>query len=171
MSSIRREARVAGLLYLFGGITAPFGILYVPRTLVVPGDATATADRVRVSETLLRMGVASELLVATLFIFVALALYRLLKRVDEHHALAMLFPFGMLVIRSGFIPRVLGVFLIIAGSAYLVSSIAALCLPQYARAVSQWATPLVIGELPIVIWFLFWGAKEQRAHALFPVIP
>ena len=40
MNSPKKQARVAGLLYLLAGITAPFGLMYVPRTLVVPGDAT-----------------------------------------------------------------------------------------------------------------------------------
>jgi hypothetical protein len=61
MNSTKKVARVAGILYLLGGITAPFSLIYVPRTLIVPGDARATASHVRASETLLRMGIASEL--------------------------------------------------------------------------------------------------------------
>lgn len=226
MNSIRHTARAAGLLYLLAGITAPFGLIYVPRTLIVPGDATATADHVRASATLLRLGIASELISATMFVFVVLALYRLLRGVNEKHAVAMLtlllvsvpisflnvlneiaalvlvsgaaflsvfeksqldalaylflrlhgqglivtaifwglwlFPFGMLVIRSGFIPRVLGVLLMIAGSAYLVTSLTSLFLPQYVHVVSRFAMVLEAGEVPIVLWLLIWGAKEQR---------
>jgi uncharacterized membrane protein len=55
----------------------------------VPGDATATADHVRASETLLRLGIASELIGFIIFIFVVLALYPLFKAVNEKHALAM----------------------------------------------------------------------------------
>ncbi len=40
-----------------------------------------------------------------------------------------LFPFGLLVIRSGFIPKILGVLLIIAGVGYLSSALAVLVLP------------------------------------------
>lgn len=50
-----------------------------------------------------------------------------------------LFPFGLLVIRCGFIPRALGALLILAGLGYLCSSFAALVLPQYAPTVSQLA--------------------------------
>ncbi len=72
-----------------------------------------------------------------------------------------LFPFGILVIRSGFIPRVLGFLLFIAGFAYVVSSFTSLCLPQYRQLVGQFAMVLELGELPIVLWLLIWGAKDQ----------
>src|SRR5215475_1132273 len=42
-----------------------------------------------------------------------------------------LFPFGVCVRRSGFIPRILGVLLMIAGCGYVASSVAALALPRY----------------------------------------
>jgi hypothetical protein len=76
-----------------------------------------------------------------------------------------LFPFGMLVIRSGFIPRLLGILLMIAGVAYLASAFATLFLPQYAPLVSQIALPLEVGELPIIFWLLIWGAKTRPADA------
>src|ERR1041384_4947789 len=41
--SLNRTARVAGLLYLLIAIFAPFSMVYVPSTLIVPGDATTTA--------------------------------------------------------------------------------------------------------------------------------
>lgn len=59
--SQRKALRTAGLLYLLLAITAPIGLLYVPSTLIVTGDATATADHIRASESLLRIGIASEL--------------------------------------------------------------------------------------------------------------
>jgi hypothetical protein len=43
-------ARVAGVLYLLMAVTAPFALIYVPSKLIVPGDATVTADRFRASE-------------------------------------------------------------------------------------------------------------------------
>lgn len=72
-----------------------------------------------------------------------------------------LFPFGMLVIHSGFIPRVFGVLLMIAGLAYLSSAFATLVIPRYEPLVSQVALPLEIGELPIVFWLLIWGARAR----------
>ena len=220
MNSTKKQARVAGLLYLLASIPAPFALIYVPGTLIVSGDATATANHVRASETLFRLGIASELFGFIIFIFVVLALYRLFKAVDKKHALAMatlilisipislfnvlneiaalvlasgakflsvfetrqldalaylflrlhgqgfvvaqifwglwLFPFGILVIRSGFIPRFLGVLLFIAGCGNLASSFTSLLLPSYRHLVDQFAMVLTIGELPIIFWLLIW---------------
>ena len=223
MNSTKKQARVAGFLYLLVGVTAPIGLMYVPGRLMVPGDATATADRLRASESLLRIGIGSELFHQVVGIFLVLALYRLFKAVSEKHAMAMatlllvsipisllnvlneiaalilvsgadflsafekgqldalaylflrlhgqgfvvaeifwglwLFPFGVLVIRSGFIPRFLGVLLFIAGSGYLASSFTSLLLPSYRHLVDQFAMVLEAGELPIIFWLLIWGAK------------
>jgi hypothetical protein len=71
----------------------------------------------------------------------------------------------MLVIRSGFIPRVFGVLLMIAGVAYLASAFATLVLPRYAPLVSKVALPLEVAELPIVFWLLIWGAKTRPTDA------
>jgi hypothetical protein len=230
VSSTQHQARVAGRLYLLVALIAPIGLLFVPGKLIVPGNATATADNLRTSEWLLRVGIASELIHQIVGVFLVLALYRLFKAVNENHAKQMvilgalvsapivfvnvlneiaalvlvsganylsvferpqldaltylflhvhdqgitvadvfwglwLFPFGMLVIRSGFIPRVLGVLLMIAGFAYVVSSFATLILPRYAPLVSQAALPLEVAELPIIFWLLIWGAKTRPADA------
>ncbi|HVT02032.1 MAG TPA: DUF4386 domain-containing protein [Thermoanaerobaculia bacterium] len=71
-----------------------------------------------------------------------------------------LFPFGMLVIRSGFIPRLFGVLLMIAGSAMVADSFVTLVLPRYAAVVSQIASPLALAELPIVFWLVIRGARK-----------
>src|SRR6266404_890956 len=223
MNSTKKQARIAGLLYLLASIIGFFCLAYVPGKLIVSGDATATANQIRASETLLRLGIASELIAFTIFIFVVLALYRLFKAVSEKHAVAMatlllisipisllnllneiaalvlvsgasflsafekgqldalaymflrlhgqgfivaqifwglwLFPFGILVIRSGFIPRFFGYLLFIAASGYLPSSFTSLLLPSYRHLVDQFAMVLEAGELPIIFWLLIWGAK------------
>src|SRR5258708_30568142 len=89
MNSIKKQARFAGLLYLLACLPAPFAVVYVPGALIVPGDATATTDRVRTSETLLRLGIAAELINAIAFIFGVFALYRLFKGVNKRHAAIM----------------------------------------------------------------------------------
>jgi hypothetical protein len=76
-----------------------------------------------------------------------------------------LFPFGMLVIRCGFIPRVLGLLMIIAGVAYLASSLTSVLLPQWAHQVGKFAMLLEIGEVPIILWLVIWGARERRVEA------
>jgi hypothetical protein len=76
-----------------------------------------------------------------------------------------LFPFGILVIQSRFIPRVLGLLLMLAGSAYVVSSFTAVALPQYADAVDRYARIVRTAEMPIIFWLAIWGAKTQRPAA------
>jgi hypothetical protein len=228
--SIRRQARIAGLLYLGLLVLAPLGLLYVPGELIVDGDATATADNVRAAEGLLRLGIASELSHQVVAIFLVLALYRLFRPVDEALARQVvvlgalvsvpivfvnalndvaalvlvrgadwlsvfgrseldamaylflhlhgqgvtlasvfwglwLFPFGLLVIRSGFLPRVLGYLLFLAGAGYLATACATLLLPEQAPSVSRFATPLLFGELPIIFWLAIRGARERPAAA------
>jgi hypothetical protein len=90
MNSIKKQARLAGLLYFLASLPAPFGIIYVPSKLILLNDATATANNIRASESLLRLGIGCELLSATMFILVVVALYRLLKPVNETHALTMM---------------------------------------------------------------------------------
>ncbi|MFZ3376968.1 MAG: DUF4386 domain-containing protein [Chthoniobacterales bacterium] len=231
-NSTKKQARFAGLMYLLASLPAPFALIYVPSSLIVSGDATATANHIRASENLFRLGIATELFGFIMFIFVALALYRLFKGVNEKHALAMailllislpisfvnglndiaalillsgadflsvferrqldalayvfvrlhgqgfvvaqifwglwLFPFGILVIRSGFIPRFLGVLLIAACFGYLVDSLTSLLLPSYGTVVSRVAMVLTIGELPIIFWLLIWGAKDQSLDKQHP---
>src|SRR5215469_10152187 len=90
MSSIKKQARVAGLLYFLASLPAPFGLIYVPSKLIVLNDATATANNIRSSESLLRIGIGCELLGSILFILVVIALFRLFKPVNEIQALAMM---------------------------------------------------------------------------------
>lgn len=77
-----------------------------------------------------------------------------------------LFPFGVLVMRSGFLPRVLGILLIVACFSYLAWSFTELLLPRYASVVGRITTiPEGIGELSIMLWLLIAGAKDQPLGA------
>ena len=225
MNSRRKSARIAGLLYLLLAVTGVFSLIYVPSTLFVFGDATATADNIMSSELLFRAGILSGVISNIIFVFLVLALYRLLKDISHKQAILMvtfvvisvatsfantfnqiaaliilsgadflsvfekpelesiayvflrlhsqgiqiiqifwglwLFPFGLLVYRSGFIPKILGVLLFIAGFAYVLSTFTFLVLPQYTAAISTLVTILEVGELPIIFWLLIVGAKAQ----------
>jgi uncharacterized protein DUF4386 len=82
MNFLKRNARIAGLLYLTL-MTAPLRLLYIPSKLFVSGDASATARNIAAHQTLFRMGILSDLFTATMTIFLTLALFRLFKGVDE----------------------------------------------------------------------------------------
>ncbi len=75
MSLIRNPGRLAGLLYLLTSIFGFFAMGYVPNKLIVSGNAAVTASNILTSETLFRLGIASELVGQAGFVFVALALY------------------------------------------------------------------------------------------------
>src|SRR5215211_5399377 len=72
-------ARVAGFLLLFVAIIAPFSQLYLPSTLIVPGDATATANNIGASGWLFHLGIVSDSLVFLIEIVLCVLLYVLLR--------------------------------------------------------------------------------------------
>ena len=76
-----------------------------------------------------------------------------------------LFPFGVLVMRSGFLPRILGVLLIVNGFAYVIVSLTSLLLPAYVSVVSRPAIVAELGELWMMLWLLIKGAKVQPLGA------
>ena len=229
MKSIQQQARRAGLLYFVLALVAPFGLLYVPGRILVPGNAAATADNLRSLGWMLRLGMASELIHQALAIFLLLALYRLFKPVHEEWAKLLvclgallsvpimfanslnqiaaltlvsgadflkvfdvaqldafaflflrlhgkgidvasifwglwLFPFGLLVIRSRFIPRWLGYLLLIAGTGYLAAAVGNLIVPQWLPVLGPIALPLEMAEVPIIFWLLIWGARPQARN-------
>jgi len=229
MSSAKNPGRFAGLLYVFFSMPGFFAMVYVPAKLIVPGNAAVTANNIAASETLFRLGIAGQLICQVGFIFVALALYELLKGVNQRHAslwvilvvvaipiaflnelnsiaalvlvrgadflsvfekpqrdaLAMLFlnlhnegigvvemlwglaffPLGLLVYRSRFLPRFLGVWLAIDGSAYVILSLTTVLLPQYQDKVFTYGQPAFFGEVAFMLWLLIRGAKPQPLDA------
>lgn len=86
-ASPQTYARIGGLLYVFIIVAASFGELFVRNTLIVWGDAAATAHNILASETLFRAGLAGEMLTIVCDVALALILYVLLKPVDQNLAL------------------------------------------------------------------------------------
>lgn len=72
-----------------------------------------------------------------------------------------LFPFGALVMRSGFIPRILGVLLIVNGAAYVTASLVGLLLPAQVDLANRMAVVPELGEVWIMLWLLFKGARPR----------
>jgi hypothetical protein len=227
MTLLSKNARVAGLLYILASVVGVLRLMYIPNKLFVYGNATETAANIAAHESLFRLGIASELLGAALWLFVPLALYRLLKGVDQtlamlmvilgslmqvplffvnvvtdvaallfargsgylsvfdkpqrdafarlfldlHHQLDLanfvfaglwLFPFGLLVYKSRFLPRFLGVWLMIACFAWLAFSFTGLLFPAYQDKAFSITQPIALGEVATMLWLVIMGAKEQR---------
>jgi hypothetical protein len=234
MNASRSTARIAGILYVTIIVTGIFAEFFVRQSLVVPGDATATAGNIMAAEGLFRLGIAADLIMIMSDIGLALAFYVLLKPVSnglsllaaffrlvqatilginllnlffvlqllsgaemlaafsagQLHSLALmfltghgigysiglvffglsLFVLGYLVFQSGYLPRIFGVLLVVAGSGYVIDSFAGLLLPTYSDFETVFALvvflPAFIGELAIALWLLFKGvdvpAMETR---------
>jgi hypothetical protein len=90
MTSPKRLARIAGVLYLLVGIFGGFAEGFVEPKMYVAGNAAASAGNVVANSGLVRLGVVSDLLDQTFFVFLVLALYILLKHVNQNVARAML---------------------------------------------------------------------------------
>jgi hypothetical protein len=227
MDSLKRTARIVGILTLSMTVFAIFGMLYVPN-LVVPGDAAATARNISASEGLFRIGMVSNVIVVLIEIVLVVMLYVLLKPVSKTfslvaafarlamttiqgvnllnqamvlqllsgaeylngfepgqlHALALffmnahesvvliwglffalhLFVLGVLVYKSGYIPGILGILLIVASLCYLVQDLGTILWPAYK------GTFAIIGFLSIVelafpVWLLIKGVRDRPAAA------
>jgi uncharacterized protein DUF4386 len=223
--SLKKIARLAGLLYVIMGIPNPSGLIYVPSHIMVEGNPAVTSNNILAHEFLFRLSIISQFTSLIVFVLLAFVLYRLLKQVNEFlakvlvtlvvvqvpmvflfetlnftalmiakgailkavetdqkqdlvllllnmHTYGMmileifwglwLIPFGQLVYKSGFIPRIFGVCLFIGGIGWVCDSVTFLLFPGYHPYVSQYIAVIgAIGELPIILWLLIKGVKNN----------
>src|SRR5438034_10511901 len=66
---------------------------------------------------------------------------------------------GALAYKSRFLPRFIGVWLIINGVAYIVLSLTGLFFPDYQNKVFAYSQPALFGELAIMLWLVLKGAS------------
>jgi hypothetical protein len=98
------------------------------------------------------------------------ALAALLININRHEVLVSeifwglwLLPLGLLVYRSRFLPRFLGVWLFINGIAYVVISFTGILLPQHLGIVNTISFPILFGEVAFTLWLLVIGAKPKQS--------
>lgn len=70
-----------------------------------------------------------------------------------------LFPMGYLVFKSGFLPRVLGILLMIGCFGYLIDSVAAFLFPGYGVEIAGFT---FWGELLLPLWLLIKGVNVEQ---------
>jgi hypothetical protein len=76
-----------------------------------------------------------------------------------------LLPLGVLVYRSGFMPRFLGIWLVLNGVAYVAMSNTGVLAPAYQDAIFRWGQPLFLAEIGLMLWLLVKGATPLEAPA------
>jgi hypothetical protein len=215
--------RVAGLWYLLIVLLGPLRLIYIPSKLFVKGNAAATVTNIAAHQWLFRAGIVSDLIGSVALVFLALALYRLFRGVDQNLAvqvvifggimpallyfvgvvddlaalaiargidflsvfskpqldgLAMfflglrdhqntaaeilwglwLFPLGILIYKSHFMPRFLGVWLVLGGVAYVALSLTGVLFPAYQGKVFNISQPAMFGEMALMLWLVIKGA-------------
>ncbi|PLX16521.1 MAG: DUF4386 domain-containing protein [Marinilabiliales bacterium] len=75
-----------------------------------------------------------------------------------------LLPFAYLTYISGFIPRIIGIFLLLNGIAYIIVSFVSVLLPDYQTIITQIAMPFwILGEISITVWLLIKGVKTKTS--------
>jgi Domain of unknown function (DUF4386) len=85
--------------------------------------------------------------------------------VDEIFMGLWLLPLALLVYKSRFLPRFLGVWLAIDGFAYVILSLTGVLSPQYYDKVFTYAQPALFGEVAFMLWLLIKGAKPPALAA------
>ncbi len=226
IKSLKKTARVAGVLYLLVIVFGMFAELYVSLRLIVPEDAATTASNIMASELLYRIGFMSGLFHHTCFLLLVLVFYNLLKPVDKNlaalmmvlglgavpimmlnmlnqfaallllsgadyltvfttdqlQALGMLFlvfynhgyfiagmfsglfllPLGYLVFKSGYLPRSLGVLLMLGCFGYLTELLVVFVFPSYEVISYLGLAVAIIAEFSITLWLLLKGVNERK---------
>ena len=120
MNAIQKTARITGLLILIMAFIAPFSMIYVPATLIVPGDASTTANHIMAAEGLFRLGMVGDAIVFLIEIALCALLYVLLKPVSTTLSLVAAFArLAMTVIQGINLLNHFLVLLLLGGASYL----------------------------------------------------
>jgi hypothetical protein len=85
--------------------------------------------------------------------------------VDEILMGLWLLPLALLVYKSRFLPRFLGVWLAIDGFAWVIMSLTEVLSPQYYDKVYAYSQPAFFGEVAFMLWLLIRGAKPPALDA------
>lgn len=137
--SQRKAVTSLRILYPIWAIIGIFSIQYVPSTLIVAGDAAATANNIMANELLFRTGIAGSLVTQLIHVVVVVVLYQLFKPVDKKQA-------GLIVL--------LGLVGVPIAMLNELNKFAALLLVNSA---DQMMLFLNLNELGIFIAGIFWG--------------
>lgn len=222
-TSVKTYSRAVGVLLILTIVGGWFGEIYVP-SVIMTGDAAATADQLRHNEGLFRLGFAAYLVEAFSDVVLAWLFYVLLRPV--HRELALLSAFfglvsmslfavtqmfhfsapmfltgsryltvfspdqleafaslflslyarlsglfmlfygaawiirGYLSFRSGYLPRFLGVLMVVAGVGFVAKNITKVLAPAYSSDVLL--APMFLNVVVLAIWMLARGVDRDK---------
>ena len=237
-ASVQTYARIAGVVFLVAIVGGGFGEFYAPSTLIVPGDATATAHHLIGSSLFFRLGFLGYLTEAITDVALTFLLYVLLRPVhanlaklavlfrimatatfafgelfyfapslilggdgylktfspDQLNALALLslnlyglvgvlftvfygiasLILGYLMVRSGYLPRVLGALWVLGGLGFVTWNVLLVLTPGYVSSLLP--VPQLLAVLSLGLWLLVRGVdvekwKENEAVAAYGSVP
>jgi hypothetical protein len=148
MSSIKKTARITGILYLIIAIASGFAFFVAYEGLVVPGDATATANNIMASEGLFRVGFLGDSVTFLSEIVLVVTLYVLFRPVSKTLSLiAASFRLAMTVMQGTNLLNKVTVLLLLGGDGYStvfepgqLHALASLFLTAYEYGALIWGT-------------------------------
>jgi hypothetical protein len=96
----------------------------------------------------------------------------LFLKINDYSVLALelfwglwLFPLAILIYQSNFIPRLLGIWLIVNGTVYVLLSFTSIVFPLYKDLVFTVGMPAMFGELVLMLWLLIKGIRVREEVA------
>ncbi len=221
-------ARLAGTLYLLLVLSGIIYLVYIPSKLIVWQNPSKTLENITNSELLFRLGTATSIISSLIYMFLALALYKLLHEVNEVYAKFMvifvlisipisfinalnnfavlnlitkanylqefgeiglqnqvmfhlekynsgiellqvfwglwLFPFGYLVYKSGFLPKLFGILLMAGCFGYLITFFGGFLYSDFNKTIFSTLVgiPAPLGEIGICLWLLIMGTNKIK---------
>ena len=227
MKQLKKTARLTGVLYLILIVFGIINLAHVPSNLLIWENAEKTFLNIQSNEMLFRLGIVSGIIWLLAFIFLPLAFYRLLEKVNKAHAILMvafafvsipisfynlsnemtvlslinspeqlnefttqqvknqvmlfleqynngvqlsqifwglwLFPLGYLVFKSGYIPKIIGILLMLGCMGFLIEFFGNFLFEEFFKG-SVFSIvvglPATFGELGICFFLLIKGINK-----------
>lgn len=221
MKQVNKTARIAGVIYLLIAVCGAFGFFGGFESLIVSGDANATAKSILDSESIFRLGAVADSFVFLLEIVLTVLIFNIFKPVnktksaiaalarlamttmiginivnklvvlellsgsaylsvfsqEQINALVLLFlnsysvtsliwgiffslhllVIGLLIIKSTFFPKVLGILFLFAAFGYFVDSVGYIILPQFEAVYNMIVMSTIPAELSFALWLTIKG--------------
>ena len=228
--SNRTAALTAGISIVIMAVVAGFVVGFVQNNLIIPGDAQTTAENIKASESLFRMGILGWIMILITDILAAWGLYEFFKPVNDglsritgwlrmvyaailgvainwqlmillningadylsiwqtsqsnaqilfyFNAFLETWSFGLIIfgghllglgylaLKSGFIPKIWGILLLLAAVGYVVIHLGNVLIADFHEYQSTleaiFMAPMVLGEVGFGVWLIIKGGRRNK---------